>query len=341
MSRPHTIFTIGPTARRRRPFRRLAVRLAILSVLAIPVTWALWSPFPRTEARFDRGSNAIWLGHQWVTGLDVRTDAPVPDEEREALLRRLEEAGIRYAFVHAGPILPDGSVADRPGDSFRSLVAAAPDVLFIPWLGGRRDELALGETSWRDRLLDTLYELETEGFTGVHYDIEPIHDHDDGYVKLLRDTRDRFGKGYFISHATRRAGPLGISVGPMDKTFWSEEFYRETMFFADQSVLMAYDTTIDVPKHYVAFVRHQTRLLLDWGCVREGHRVLIGIPTYEDVPETSNPRVENVRFAALGVRAALENHPNSDCFEGVAIYADWVTDADEWTLYQRVWRDRS
>ena len=78
------------------------------------------------------------------------------------------------------------------------------------------------------------------------------------------------------------------------------------------------------------------------GLLREFVRVLIGVPSYEDVPASSNPEVENLETALLGVRAALESHGPvaPDCFEGVAIYANWVTDEQEWTDFERVWRGR-
>jgi hypothetical protein len=124
----------------------------------------------------------------------------------------------------------------------------------------------------------------------------------------------------------------------MRHSFWSEEFYRATMARSDQTVLMAYDTSLNNRKNYIGFVRHETALLLDWACAVPNHHVMIGIPSYEDVPRLSNPKVENIANAALGVRAALEaDGARLRCLDGVAIYAEWVTDADEWRDYARDW----
>lgn len=64
-----------------------------------------------------------------------------------------------------------------------------------------------------------------------------------------RPVRERFGEDYFLSHATRRAGPFGVTAGLLSSWFWSEEFYRATMEIADQTVLMGYDTRL--PRFYL------------------------------------------------------------------------------------------
>ena len=109
---------------------------------------------------------------------------------------------------------------------------------------------------------------------------------------------------------------------------------------SDQTVLMAYAPFLPSKATYVAFVAHETRLLTSWACDEAAHRVLIGVPSYDDVPASSNPEVENLRTALLGVRAGLESQGQltPDCFEGVAIYANWVTDPEEWGDYERIWR---
>jgi hypothetical protein len=40
------------------------------------------------------------------------------------------------------------------------------------------------------------------------------------------------------------------------------------------------------------------------------------------------------------VRAALEEMGTAaDCFEGVSVYANWVTDAEEWKDFRLLWLD--
>ncbi len=326
----------APSGRRRRSIRALgAVGIAAVGVVA---GWLAWNPYPASEQRFDRGRNGLWVGHQWYTGLNVRSEEPVGDEELRDFVDTLARQRIRYAYVHVGPLLPDGGIEDQAGPLFAELRRRTPDVLYLAWLGGIAARLPVEDPAWRAVVVETIERLRSEGFDGIHLNIEPLEDHHPGYLDLLGEVRARLPDDFMLSHATRRAGPLGIAFGPLQPLFLSEDFYRRTMELADQTVLMAYDTKMDVEKHYVAFVKHQTELLIEWGCGTDGHQVLIGIPSYEDVPLYSNPEIENIATAAQGVRAALEEHgPDLHCFEGVAVYANWVTDDGEWESYRRSW----
>ncbi len=79
-------------------------------------------------------------------------------------------------------------------------------------------------------------------------------------------------------------------------------------------------------------------MLLGWTAQLGNHKVLIGVPSYEDAPGTSDPQVENITNATLGVRSALEDlGGGSDSFQGIAIYANWVTDASEWQELRNTW----
>lgn len=309
-------------------------RLLLLLLTALLV---LAPSNPNAGRSFDTGRNGIWIGHQWYTGRHVKTGRPVPARERHALVRRLRENGFRHIYLHAGPLLRDGSIRDHPGPELRALLREAPGLRFLAWVGGGTHRLDLTSERFRQNVTATATRLRQEGFHGIHLDIEPLRDGHPGYLDLLRDLRSGLGRGFLLSHATRRAGPFGLAPGPMKRWFWSERFYRDVMALTDETVLMAYDTTLDSGLLYTGFVRHETRLLLDWGCEVPGHRVLIGIPSFED-SGVSNPRAENIPNAARGVRAALSDRGSIPaCFEGVALYAEWVTSPKEWRQYRRDW----
>lgn len=324
---------------RRRLVRRLLAAGAT-AVAAAALAWWLWNPYPATQQRFDRGRNGLWIGHQWYTGRNVRSGEPVPEAELQRLVETLTAQRIRYAYVHVGPLLADGGTEDRAGDLFAALRRSSPDTLFLAWLGSLAVRLPMEDPAWRSAVVATVERLREEGFDGVQLNIEPLEDHHAGYLDLLSELRARLPRGFLLSHATRRAGPFGWAPGPLAPGFWSERFYRRSMALTDQTVLMAYDTKMDVAKHYVAFVKHQTHLLVHWACEQPDHQLLIGIPSYEDVPLYSNPEIENIPNAARAVRAALEElGPGRECFEGVAVYANWVTDEAEWGAYRKHWLD--
>jgi hypothetical protein len=314
--------------------RRFWIALPLVACSA----WCTWDPGPSTEQRFDLGRNGVWAGHRWWTGREVRSGVIVPAEELESFVRRIYRHGITEIFVHAGPILPtpDGTIRDPPADAFFALQDRLQDRRLLPWVGCYIEVCKL-EEPLRKHFVATLLDLQQRGVRGVHLDIEPIADEDLQYLALLDEIRAALGPEFFLSHATHRAGPFGISAFGLEPYFWSEEYYAETMKRTDQTVVMAYDTRFDLEKLYIGFVRHQTRVLSQIAADHPEHELLIGVPTYEDNPATSNPAVENVRNAALGVRAGLEEEPDHRV-RGIAVYADWVTSEEDWTDYRAYWQ---
>jgi len=312
--------------------------LALLA-MAIVLFIAAIHIYPSSQHNFDSSTNGIWVGHRWYTGREVRSGDLVPASEIDTLVNRLRGAGIRFVYVHTGPLLADGSIADSADPFFSELRLAYPEGVFLAWLGARIEKVRLGDEDWRRAVVPVLERLAAEGFDGVHFDLEPLRDGHPGYLELLAEVRKQMGGDWIISQATPRAAPLGIPFVPLNRSFWSGAFYRATMDIADQTVLMAYVTNLPLRVAYVAFVRDQTRRLAKWSCAAKKHEFLIGIPAYHDVPEYSDPSVENIGNAALGVRSALESFPEKpECFRGVSIYANWVTDSNEWLQFERSWR---
>jgi len=301
--------------------------------------WILWNPGPESTAHFDRCKNGIWAGHQWYTGRKVSGGDTVTDAERDRFIAELRDHGITTVFVHAGPIRPDGSIADMPGIFFNDLQKFAPDILFLPWIGGDLRKYALAKPQWRSSLIATIWRMKQCGVRGVHLDIEPVKSFEPGYLELLRELRLTSEDRFYISHATRRIGLTDLPLPPVKKFFWTGAFYRECMRHTDQTVLMGYDTCIRSRKLYTASIRMQTRRLLGYTGKFPGHSLMIGIPSYDDNPGLHDPDAENIRSAALGVRAALEGlSPQHRVLDGVAVYAHWTTDPLEWHWFDVYWR---
>jgi hypothetical protein len=319
--------------------RSWKIGLSVVAMAAMVIGVAVWLSYPKTSRRFDTSSNGLWISHRWYTGHEVRTDEVVAEIEISQLVARLRRAGIRYVYVHVGPLQQEGSIEDSASTFFMALRGAYPEGVFLAWLGARLEKVRLGEPSWRRAVVEQIVRLREEEFDGVHFNLEPLRDGHPGYLELLSEVRERFGPEWIISQATPRSAPFGVAVGPLQRSFWSGGFYRATMDIADQTVLMAYDARLFPAFAYVAFVRDQTRRLVEWACNAHDHEVLIGIPSYAETSAHSDPEIENITNATQGVRAALESLPGAaECFRGVAIYSDWVTDADEWRQFDRGWR---
>jgi hypothetical protein len=309
--------------------------LILAAIVWIAVTW-LYQPVG--SASFDTGANGLWIGHKWYTGREVRTGDPVPPEEMASLIQRLRAAHVRYVFVHVGPARAGGDTEDSAAPLFEQLRAAYPEGVFLAWLGARLDRIALDQPAWRSNVASQNETLRTEGFDGVHFNIEPLKDAEPGYLELLATVRSRMGDEWIISQATPPSTLLGLPLAGIGPSFWSAGFYRATMEIANQTVLMAYHANLRFGPLYVAFVRDQTRRLARWACAARDHQLLIGIPAFQDAPNDPVSQAEDIRNASLGIRSALESFPKRpDCFGGASVYANWVTNDAEWADFQRHW----
>lgn len=328
---------------RGRFLRRLLKWMAaafVTGAAAAFVFYIAWEPRPETEERFDRQLNGVWVGHKWYTGVSVREGTPVTDTEREALASTIARHGLRYVYIHVGPVLDDGSIADEAGPLLDRLLADDSGTTYLAWLGGLTGTIDLADPQWRAGFLATCDRMVALGFDGIHLNFEPLHDHHEGYIELLAALRAHLGTDVLISHATHRSAPLGISLVFLDRYFWSGSFYRRAMAHTDQTVLMGYDTGLGTTESYLAFIGHQTRLLVRWAATFPGHEVLIGIPSYEEGGPASDPLVENIVNGALGVRRGLEQEGTGNgAFAGVAVYANWVIDERDWADFRRYWME--
>ena len=317
--------------------RRTLILSVLVLLVASTVCVAAVHQYHSHVSYFDSNTNGLWVGRQWFTGVNVRTGLPVPLHDIEEFSTLIKKSGIRYVFVRTGTLLPSGAIPQLPSQLYYELQRLNPDSMYLPWLSGDRRQLPLSSDAWRKEFIGELRKLTDRGILGIHLNIEPVSSDDTGYLDLLRDIRLTFGKSFFLSHATRPAGPYGVSLWGMKRHLWSRDFYKSTMRYANQSVVMAYNTRLRFELPYRAFVAHQTGLLLDWSCSVTGHRVLIGIPSYEHAPSYSDPRTENIRTASLGVRSALSRKKKVQCFDGVSIYSNWTTDPSDWSDYRNYW----
>jgi hypothetical protein len=77
------------------------------------LVYSLWNPGKATENSFDIGNNGLWVGHQWLTGYNVKTRLPVSVSELDSFVTLLNVNRIKYVYIHAGPISISGTVPDK------------------------------------------------------------------------------------------------------------------------------------------------------------------------------------------------------------------------------------
>jgi hypothetical protein len=66
----------------------------------------------------------------------------------------------------------------------------------------------------------------------------------------------------------------------------------------------------------------------------------MGVPTYDDEMPHHKLDIERIDVALRGVNEGLSRSSSPGAFKGVALYASWTTDAQEWAAYDALWLGR-
>ncbi|MCA9791463.1 MAG: hypothetical protein KC910_06695 [Candidatus Eremiobacteraeota bacterium] len=252
--------------------------------------------------------NAVWLGHRWLT----------PQTDVAQLASRVQEHGLGYLFVHAGPLDWQGKVAPLPAewDGLAQLRRHCPEARIYAWLGGlnadflgqAEDTVDLSSARVRANIVATGSRLVEAGFDGIHYDLEPVREGDPNFLALLRESREA---GLLVSVATPQVRPPGLPLPQL----WSQDYYIRVGGLVDQVVLMGYDTCQPSQDLYTRYLAYQVQQVGTVSC-----QFLLGLPTYQDNAPYHNPAHETL---AAGLAAAGPA-------DGVAIYAYWTTAEADW-----------
>lgn len=284
----------------------------------------------------NHGENGLWLRYSWYFGRHKSADVI-------ALGQRLNSAQVRYAFFHVRDIKPDGALRYREPLAAKRLTTtlhhAAPGVKLLAWIyAGNVQGLGQVDLSSarvrRTMVQQAVWLVRDCGFDGVQWDYEICPNGDAGFLSLLRETRAEIGQGKILSVAAALWLPH-----PLERWGWSDDFYRKVAAQCDQIAVMCYDSACYGPRGYAELV-HQQVVHVTQDAVQSNPRcrVLIGVPTYGKGGLSHDPHTENMATALLGVRAGVAD-PRSDLtvFAGVAPFADYTTQPEEWQTYGRMW----
>ena len=284
---------------------------------------------------FNQDRNAVWLEHRWLE----RAHDPA---EMEQFLSGLEARGVAYVFPHLIPFDRAGRLPPHDREQMRRFLAAArkaaPEMKVLPWVGGLRvgykrmrpGTIDLADLTQRQMIVAECRGLMDEGFDGVHINIEPVDDGNVDLLALLRALRTAVGDGLLSISAIRRARcacPSPHFWTPTPTCAWAAD---------RQVVTVTYDTTLPTPSLYRRYGRAGSTLTQR--ATRARARVLVGVPTYDQTGLMHRAGVETPENALLGVVSGLRGLGAGGTFEGIALYAEWTTDDDEWAAYERLWR---
>jgi hypothetical protein len=294
---------------------------------------------------FNQDRNAVWLEHRWL-------EREHPSEEMDALFGYLAAHGVQYVFPHLIPFDAAGRLPVHSREQLRAFLASArrvaPSMKVLPWVGGLRvgykrqrvGSVDLADLGQRQRIVAECRGLMDEGFDGIHVNIEPLGDGNDDFLALLRALRTAIGGDRLLSLSAIRPAPLSPPFAP--NFCWTPSYYARLASVADQVVVMAYDTGLPTSSLYRRYVSYAasavTSALVE---SRSRARILVGIPTYDETGLMHRGHVETPENAILGVVSGLRGLGAGGTFEGVALYAEWTTDAADWSVYERLWRGKT
>jgi hypothetical protein len=312
------------------------LRIPILFATIVLLTLALyffWSPgIDPTKVGLNRHTNGIWISHGWI-GDDTWFVSNQRDPDKyhsqnafAKLKTIIDDLHIVYLYPHLCPTNPDGTL---PGINPQQVtrLASLGKVKILPWVGGVNGiHVHLGDHAWRKSFSSSILELLSNNpkLHGIHLNIEPLKSGTKEYISLLRDVRASLSSDQILSVA---AYPPPTFWQQVDEVHWSKQFYNAVSEYADQLVVMMYDTAIDYKKIYINTYKSWVSEVLAWSNSKD---VLFGIPAYEDTGvEYHNPSVENVFTAMSGLSAGIRISKSRSNYRGISVYADWTLEEHE------------
>ena len=301
----------------------------ILVLLAVTADYFLYPVMVRPRMdNFNSGQNGLWFGSKWYLG-------KVGDKDIEGAARLLKDEQIAYAYFHCRDIDKRGALRYPSPAPAQKLTAAmhkqCPNVKIIAWIGAVNartgGEVDLALPAVRDRMASqAAWLVRSCGFDGVQWDYELCLDNDSGFMDLLKLTREQLPPASFLSVAAPTFG-------------WSDKYATEVSGLCDQIALMDYDTGRYLPRLYVDTVKADVVRFA--GCVAGSKtkcRLVVGVPTYEEATVPHHPHAENLLMAVVGVKDGLADPAcRRDVVAGIAPYAEYTTDANEWAIYRKYW----
>lgn len=345
------------SARRRLPWRvflrRALLCLLVLALLATAGAGYVYHRLTATltsypSAHFNTGHNAVWLEHAWAG------EYHTPDEY-DALAAQLKREQIAYVFAHVGPMDSDGTIppdlALWAPNLVQALHARLPGVKVLAWIGqleaasgAPSDEVVnLASAPTRLTIAATAVRfVASDGFDGVHYDIEPITNNNAHFLDLLIETRTLLPPGAIISVSAQKWAPnahiadLLYQAGHAGQ--WTSYYTAAVAAHVDQMAVMTYDTGLPTAGAYQIYMQQETKhILAAISTAQHPPQLLIGVPTYSGDSLYFHDTAENMTSALAGVTAGLNSATDTRPFTGVAIYRLAVTSDADWHVYNRVW----
>ncbi|MBL7214492.1 MAG: glycoside hydrolase family 18 protein [Phycisphaerae bacterium] len=327
-----------------KPPWRTIIPASILLFLFL-IWYPLWSPGEKIiDGRHDLKQNAIWIQHGWLADNNwlernnKNSSLFRSQDHIQKLASLLKKNNIQYVFPHMCPCKRDGTLPPIDSEQTYLFLEEMSDFKILPWVGGVLDEqVILNSQEWRKNFITSIVELLNKHpqFDGIHINIEPLPSGTEEFVALIKELREQFPKEKILSVA---AYPPPTRFHSFPEVHWEKAYYQEINQYADQIVVMMYDTAIQWKKVYQYIMSIWTQEVLTWA---PNSMILLGVSGYEDDFDYHNPEVENIENGLLGIHAGLSRHrelPNN--YVGVAIYCEWEMTDEKWNVFEKMFLEK-
>lgn len=321
-------------------FKRIFT-ITIAFLLAIAIGFVVdFFVYPATTEiggrSFNTGENGLWLRYLWYFG-------KYTPEELKAMMQRLNEYQVRYAYFHARGINRIGKLEFHNGAEAKRLAQAVhsscPSTKVMAWIYVGSNVVDISNPTIRKQMIsEASWLLNDCGFDGIQWDYEFAVNNGDHLISLLTESRQSFPASSLISVATPMWYP-GTLWG------WDTGYFERVAANCDQIAVMCYDSFFYLPRSYVWLVKQQAVNVSNavWKA-NKNCRLILGVPTYDTFQGTAGHHgvPECIRMALKGVREGLADPRSSPkAFAGVCPFADYTTEFDEWQNYRELWlKDR-
>ncbi len=311
------------------------ILLCLASALLVFDFFSYQIPIQSGQAgiKANRARNGLWLRYLWYFDKHSSKDA-------DKMCSHLKRDEIAYAYFHVRGITRDGSLKFHYPEKARKLVelvhSRAPGCKVIAWAyAGTATEYGgvdLSSDSVRKKMVEEAsWLVNTCGFDGVQWDYEFCACGDRGFLKLLDETRNALSDDAILACATPMWYPGGLWG-------WDEKYFQEVISRCDQIAVMCYDSFFYLPRAYAWLLKQQCKhVLLAANKAANNCRVLFGVPSYDQGTVGHINQAENLRIALPAIKEGLAESKYLSSFEGVAIFAEYTTEENEWSDYRRIW----
>lgn len=306
--------------------QKIARSLIILTVgtflaVSFVLVWFVYGI--HSESRPATVSLAFWMDHDWSSS---SSDFLKLEDE-------IQRYHIEELYFHVGPLSTSGQLATDlsiPTEKLRALGTTN-----YAWIGQKRSEIDLDNPTVRAQIIKSSMWVLSQGFDGIHLDIEPVKADDPGFLALLKELRTSASTTK-ISVAMDEWQPEFLSNWVADladvsiQSYWSSSQIAAITPYIDELVVMTYDTGFHDPALYTWWVEQQTIAVSN--LVPDTVQVRIGIPSYTE-GISIDPAAENLSTGLAGFQRGVQNvRSNLSRLSGIAIYPYWEMDSADWDL---------